>query len=974
VLETLVRVPTRVHGVRDRLDGRLLLLWEYRSHPDLTPEEAHEFLERGTCLASLALPGLLPVVAAFRDGASYCLVTEGLPGRPLSALLEERPGPWPLDEAVALALGLLETLEGLHRMDPPFLLAHLSPRGICLDETGRPCIFGYALGRFIDPYSLQDPPGYVAPEAFGLGRADRSTDLYSVGALLYRMASGLEPPAGSSKLTPPSAGNPELPPALEEVILHALEPEQSRRFRDAPSFRRALCQAAGLPEPEPVLPPPAPAVWEARRARQARRLAGLPGTLAAEEPPPPPPPAPPPDRRLQAILSGAALVVLLALWGSLKLWQWLASPPAHVAALVLGLAGGFCLARLLRDPRQHLRRAEEDLAVLGGLLLLALLCLEGLGLPLLTSSLPPSERARQAGLVALSLGINLFYFSLPVSRRKSVVAIFGSVWLWLAMHGLLTTYYQANLRGDLLLILSGLMVLVLVALSTQKEGAETVEMEESMGLLLLGGFASVFLTIDGMLPVAGLPDVGFPALLSYPGPPLKLGEKISVAAALVAFLGFLARWRGWPVPPACYPALAGVLVMALLAGPTLWLLPGLALGIGLALTAWRTPKPAPPQPEEEEEDLLPRRGEPRAVPGPLLVVLLILVGAGLAQSGRPTWSRLLPLYPFWWEPAQRSPLASATGDEQETWIGGEGAVWLLDQKGGRARRFGADEGLVGNYVVQMEQDDQGVLYVRTERAVCRLEGGFFTTLTERADEVLRLYPCPGGGLLALLRDWKLYRWEGRARRWKPYRLLEMSTLLPSLVATSPRGETWALGRRSDVSGPGRLLVRVSRFGVRPYELPASLESHLYQPLQLLFDRQGQPWILGLTSDARPVASHFSGLWRTSLCERQGFPYSARCAYDGNLWVVSCPIRLRQATHGWIQADQGWNVIRFAEGPRGEVYGLPRVRRWNSVYQAGPPAAAFLPGLDIRLIDGFGQIFEPGGGGGWRQVDELDLAP
>jgi serine/threonine protein kinase len=100
-------------------------------------------------------------------------------------------------------------------------------------------------------------PDYMAPEQVKGKRGDERTDIYSLGAVLYEMTTGSVPFEGpnpfivmNSRITgdpvAPRKLNPEIPEALEEIILHAMEREPHRRYHSATAMK------AELDDPESV--------------------------------------------------------------------------------------------------------------------------------------------------------------------------------------------------------------------------------------------------------------------------------------------------------------------------------------------------------------------------------------------------------------------------------------------------------------------------------------------------------------------------------------------------------------------------------------------------------------------------------------------------------------------------------------------------------------------------------------------------
>ena len=203
------------------------------------------------------------------DGTLY-LVMEWVDGEPLTHVVtkaKERGG-LPLDIAANLVDQMLRGLHAAHELcDPtgaPLGVVHrdVSPHNVLVTYTGAAKLLDFGIAKATKQSSVATVTGevkgkfaYMAPEQVLGTLMDRRTDLFAAGIMLYTLTVGRHPfkhhnDAGvlhaitsESPAPKPSSFVPDYPPALEAVVMKALEKHIERRFATADEMRIALERA-----------------------------------------------------------------------------------------------------------------------------------------------------------------------------------------------------------------------------------------------------------------------------------------------------------------------------------------------------------------------------------------------------------------------------------------------------------------------------------------------------------------------------------------------------------------------------------------------------------------------------------------------------------------------------------------------------------------------------------------------------------
>jgi serine/threonine protein kinase len=240
--------------ISDRIDAMKVLLPDLANEPDL----ADRFLREIKVLASLNHPNIAGLHTAFRLENQLLMIMEFVDGTTLEAKL--RNGPFPLSDAIDYvsqilsALGYAHSHGVIHRdikpanmMLTPENVIKLMDFGIAKSKADRKLTMtGATLGSLY----------YMSPEQVQGSDLDPRSDLYSVGVSLYEMVTGSRPFKGNSDYDlmvaqlqkapmPPIDVVPELPKALNDIIMISLEKDPAKRFQSAEAFRFALQSVKG---------------------------------------------------------------------------------------------------------------------------------------------------------------------------------------------------------------------------------------------------------------------------------------------------------------------------------------------------------------------------------------------------------------------------------------------------------------------------------------------------------------------------------------------------------------------------------------------------------------------------------------------------------------------------------------------------------------------------------------------------------
>ena len=211
-------------------------------------------VDEGRLMARVRHPNVATIYGAQRIDGRTGLWMELIEGRTLEAELAER-GPFPAEEIARVGVELCRALAAVHRAG----LVHRDVKAQnVLQETGGRIVLGdfgtgHELHDDADTTAVAGTPAYLAPEVFQHAPATPQRDVYSLGALLFHLATGSYPIRGRTIREIREAhangararlrdARPDLPEPLSAAVDTALEPDPARRFLDAAAMEAALAR------------------------------------------------------------------------------------------------------------------------------------------------------------------------------------------------------------------------------------------------------------------------------------------------------------------------------------------------------------------------------------------------------------------------------------------------------------------------------------------------------------------------------------------------------------------------------------------------------------------------------------------------------------------------------------------------------------------------------------------------------------
>lgn len=205
------------------------------------PEAYNKFLKEITILTTIRHPILPKIKDYFAFGDKYYIIEEFIEGESLEEHINNNL-PSAVD-VVRWSLVLCNVLETLHSNS--IIFRDLKPANIMLTGDGQVKLIDFDISRHYKEGQLVDTmllgtPGYAAPETYGKAQSDARSDIYSLGATMHHLLTGIDPQDKPFHFESLDTARPGLTGSLVSLVASMLSMKREKRPQSMNEVRNRL--------------------------------------------------------------------------------------------------------------------------------------------------------------------------------------------------------------------------------------------------------------------------------------------------------------------------------------------------------------------------------------------------------------------------------------------------------------------------------------------------------------------------------------------------------------------------------------------------------------------------------------------------------------------------------------------------------------------------------------------------------------
>jgi len=252
-----------VYKAKRMSDGEIVAIKIMREEFVDNDECIDRFLRESQALSKLSHPNIRNVLDLGQTDGAYYIVTEYVDGDTLKDIIK-REKVLPLSEVIDYALQITAGLAHAHENN--IIHRDIKPQNMLVSLNGTLKVADFGIARVLSQNTLtmagQDVVGsvhYISPEQARGSHIDARSDIYSVGVVLYEMATGELPFSGNEPVTvamkhinqyprKPKDINHDIPQGLNDIILKCMAKDPNSRYQNVDALRDDLMQLAANPE------------------------------------------------------------------------------------------------------------------------------------------------------------------------------------------------------------------------------------------------------------------------------------------------------------------------------------------------------------------------------------------------------------------------------------------------------------------------------------------------------------------------------------------------------------------------------------------------------------------------------------------------------------------------------------------------------------------------------------------------------